>query len=255
MPESSTACPEGGIDLRGRTALVTGGAVRIGRAISIALAGAGARVVIHYKSSSAEAEAAREEIEAAGGVAALIQADLSSVSEVRRLGEEAPQSFGPIDILVNNASIFPAERFEEVDEELWETAIAINLRAPFFLSQQMGAAMKARGGGVIINLADLAGIQSWSSYAAHSISKAGVIHLTKVAARALAPEVRVAAIAPGTVLPPESLTTEQIAELAVRAPLQRNGSPEDVVRALFYLLSAEFVTGEVLAVDGGRLLK
>src|SRR5690606_5818640 len=113
--------------------------------------------------------------------------------------------FGPIDILVNNASVFPPAPFLEVDLTLWEDTMAVNLRAPFFLTQIFGRAMKERGGGVIVNLADLAGLQPWSAYAAHAISKAGLIHLTRVAARALAPEVRVSAIAPGTILPPDTL--------------------------------------------------
>jgi NAD(P)-dependent dehydrogenase (short-subunit alcohol dehydrogenase family) len=130
----------------------------------------------------------------------------------------------------------------------------VNLRAPFFLTQRLGAAMQGRGGGVIVNLADLAGLQTWRGYAAHGISKAALVHLTRVAARALAPHVRVVAIAPGTVLPPEDFSKEEIERLAQRAPLRRNGSPEDVVRALLYALQADFVTGEVLVVDGGRLL-
>jgi pteridine reductase len=255
MRKSRATHPGEAVDLRGSTALVTGGAVRVGRAISIALAGAGARVIIHYNSSAEQAESAVAEIVAAGGQAVALGADLGTMAGVEALIDQAPREFGPIDILVNNASIFPAERFEEVDEELWEATMGINLRAPFFLSRKLGAAMKVEGGGVIVNLADLAGIQSWASYAAHGISKAGLVHLTKVAARALAPEVRVCAIAPGTVLPPENLTSSQIEELAARAPLQRNGSADDVIRALFYLLTADFVTGEVLVVDGGRLLR
>ncbi|HUE97226.1 MAG TPA: SDR family oxidoreductase, partial [Longimicrobiaceae bacterium] len=118
-----------------------------------------------------------------------------------------------------------------------------------------GAGMKERGHGVVINIADLAGIQSWKGYAAHGVSKAGLIHLTKIAARALAPEVRVAAIAPGTVLPPEDLTAEEIETLADRAPLKRIGGPDDVADAVLHLARADFVTGEVLVVDGGRLLE
>jgi NAD(P)-dependent dehydrogenase (short-subunit alcohol dehydrogenase family) len=243
------------LELKGRTALVTGGAVRVGRAISRALAAHGARVVVHFNSSGSAAEELVGEIRAAGGEAAAVGADLSSVHGVRKLIDAAEQPFGPIDVLINNASIFPPERLAEVDEDLWESTIAINLRAPFFLTQRLGGGMKSRGGGVIINLADLAGIQAWTGYAAHSISKAGLIHLTRIAARALAPEVRISAIAPGTVLPPEDLSEDEIQSLAARAPLQRNGGPEDVVQAVLYLIGAEFVTGEVMVVDGGRMLR
>lgn len=252
---SEEAGRAGDTSLRGRTALVTGGAVRVGRAISMALGSRGARVVVHYnRSAEAAAEVVRE-IEAAGGEATAIGADLGQMAEVERLAREAEQAFGPIDILVNNASIFPAETFAQVDLDVWESTFAINLRAPFFLTQRIGLGMKERGRGVVINLADLAGIQAWRGYSAHSISKAGLVHLTRIAARALAPEVRVSAIAPGAVLPPDGTSTEELQTLADLAPLKRIGSPEDVVGALLYLISADFVTGEILVVDGGRLLR
>lgn len=235
-------------------ALVTGGAVRIGRAISSALAEDGYTLVIHYNSSSGPADELVDEVRAKGGEAVAIGADLADAEAVRRLAEEAVAAFGGIDVLVNNASVFPAERLEETDEALWDHTIAVNLKAPFFLIRHLAATLRERRG-VVINMADLAGMQSWAAYAAHGISKAGIIHLTRVAARSLAPEVRVNGIAPGTVLPPESMTDEEIRLLAERAPLKRNGSPEDVVRALRYLLQAGFVTGETLVVDGGRLLR
>ena len=195
-----------------------------------------------------------DEIRGKGGEAVAIAADLADTDAVRRLAEKAVAAFGGIDVLVNNASVFPAERLEETDEALWDHTIAVNLRAPFFLIRHLAATLRERRG-VVINMADLAGIQTWGAYAAHGISKAGVIHLTRVAARSLAPEVRVNGIAPGTVLPPESMSDEEIRQLAERAPLKKNGSPDDVVRALRYLLQADFVTGETLVVDGGRLLR
>lgn len=237
-----------------RVALVTGGAVRVGRAISSALAEDGYGLIIHYNSSSGPADELVEEIRSAGGEAVAIGADLADADEVRRLAEEATAAFGGIDVLVNNASVFPAERLEETDEALWDHTIAVNLRAPFFLIRHLAATLRERRGAVI-NMADLAGMQPWAAYAAHAISKAGVIHLTRVAARSLAPEVRVNGIAPGAVLPPESMSDAEIQSLAERTPLKRNGSPEDVVRALRYLLQADFVTGETLVVDGGRLLR
>jgi pteridine reductase len=237
-----------------RVALVTGGAVRIGRAISTALVEDGYRLIIHYNSSSGPADELVEEIRSAGGDAVAIGADLADAAEVRRLAEEATAAFGGIDLLVNNASVFPAERLEETDEALWDHTIAVNLKAPFFLIRHLTPTLRERKG-IVINMADLAGIQTWAAYAAHGISKAGVVHLTRVAARSLAPEVRVNGIAPGTVLPPETMPQEEIRQLAERAPLKKNGSPDDVVRALRYLLQADFVTGETLVVDGGRLLR
>ncbi len=242
------------MELSDRVALVTGGAVRLGRAISLALAGEGMRVVVHYNSSSAEADALVEEIRRGGGDAAAIGADLSRADEVRRLADEAPRAFGGIDVLVNNASVFPPERLEETDEALWDNTLAVNLRAPFFLIRHLAPALRERRGAVV-NLCDLAGLQAWGAYAAHGISKAGLVHLTKVAARSLAPEVRVNGIAPGAVLPPESMGADEIAALERGTPLGRIGSPDDVVRAVLYLLRADYVTGEILVVDGGRLLR
>ena len=235
-------------------ALVTGGAVRVGRAISSALAEDGYRLVIHYNSSSGPADELVDEIRSAGGEAVAIGADLADADAVRRLAAEAVEAFGGIDVLVNNASVFPAERLEATDEALWDHTMAVNLRAPFFLIRHLVPTLRERKG-VVINMADLAGIQTWAAYAAHGISKAGIVHLTKVAARSLAPDVRVNGIAPGTVLPPESMSEAEIESLARRAPLQKNGSPDDVVRALRYLLAADFVTGETLVVDGGRMLR
>ena len=249
-----TSSGAGEMELRGRVALVTGGAVRVGRAVSLGLARAGARVVVHYNSSAAEAGALAREIEALGSEAALCRADLSRHEEVLRLADEAERAFGGVDVLVNNASGFPAERLDEVDGALWDDTIAVNLKAPFFLTQRIGGAMKGRGSGVIVNIADLAGLQPWTAYAAHSISKAGLVHLTRIAARALAPEVRVVGIAPGSVLPPDDFTPEDVARLVDRIPLGRIGSPDDVVDAVLYLIGASFVTGEVLVIDGGRRL-
>jgi NAD(P)-dependent dehydrogenase (short-subunit alcohol dehydrogenase family) len=243
------------MELRGRTALVTGGAVRVGRAISSALAAEGMRLVVHYGHSAAEAEGLVGSIRAAGGEAVAVRADLASRAEVERLAAEAEDAFGGVDVLVNNASVFPAARMEEVDEAVWEGTMAVNLRAPFFLTQRLGAAMRRRGEGVVVNLCDLAGLQVWEGYAAHSISKAALVQHTRVAALSLAPEVRVVGIAPGTVLPPEDFPPAEVERLARRTPLQRNGSPADVVLALLYLLRADFVTGQVLVVDGGRMLK
>jgi pteridine reductase len=237
-----------------RAALVTGGAVRVGRAISEALAGDGFAVVVHYHGSAGEAHGLVEAIRAGGGTARAVRADLSRAGEVERLASEAVAAFGGLDLLVNNASVFPEAGIEETDEALLDHTLAVNLKAPFLLLRHLAPALRARRGSVV-NLGDLAGIQSWASYAAHGVSKAGLLHLTRVAARALAPEVRVNAIAPGTVLPPEGLSEGEVARLAERAPLGRNGDPADVVRALRYLLAAPFVTGETLVVDGGRLLR
>jgi pteridine reductase len=232
--------------------LITGGAVRVGRAISLALAGAGYRVVVHYGSSEEEARSLVGEIREGGGRAVALQADLSDHEGVLRLADEALNAFGGLDLLVNSAASFAEEGLEEVDGALWESVMAVNLRAPFFLTQRIGGAMREAAGGAIVNIADLSGVQAWRGHAAHGIAKAGLVHLTKVAARSLAPRVRVNAVVPGTVLPPPGTPEEEVRRLADRAPLERIGSPEDVAGAVLYLARAEFVTGTVLTVDGGR---
>jgi NAD(P)-dependent dehydrogenase (short-subunit alcohol dehydrogenase family) len=242
------------MELQGRVALVTGGAVRVGRAMATALAGRRMRLVVHYNSSSGDADSLVEEIRGAGGDAVAIGADLADARAVERLARDAVAAFGGVDVLVNSASVFPPQRLEETDDALLDHTLAVNLKAPFLLTRHLAPTLRERRG-AIVNMADLAGIQAWGAYAAHGIAKAGVVHLTQVSARSLAPEVRVNAIAPGAVLPPDSMDADGVADLARKAPLQRNGSPDDVVRALIYLLEADFVTGQVLVVDGGRILR
>ncbi|HET7234776.1 MAG TPA: SDR family oxidoreductase [Longimicrobium sp.] len=242
------------MDLSGKTALVTGGAIRVGRAISLALAGEGARLVVHYNSSSGDADRLVGEVREGGGEAVAIGADLSRGDEVERLAREAAAAFGGIDVLVNNASVFPPERLEDTDETLWDHTLAVNLKAPFLLIRHLAATLRERRG-CVVNMCDLAGLQPWAAYAAHGVAKAGLAHLTRVAARSLAPEVRVNGIAPGAVLPPESMGQDELDALARSTPLKHIGSPDDVTRALLYLVHADYVTGEILVVDGGRMLR
>ena len=242
------------IDRTGQVALVTGGAVRLGRAMSLALAGRGMRLAVHYNRSAEDAEALCREIAGQGGTAEAFGEDFSASGAAERLAGRVVERFGGVDVLVNSASVFPPQTLEETDEALWDQTVAVNLRAPFFLIRHLAATLRERGG-VVVNMADLAGMQPWARHAAHGIAKAGIIHLTRVAARALAPEVRVVGIAPGAVLPPEGTTPAEMARLGRMAALGRTGSADDVVKALLYLLDAGFVTGETLVVDGGRLLR
>jgi pteridine reductase len=166
----------------------------------------------------------------------------------------AYQAFGRLDVLVNNASLFERTPVGEIDAAAWDRVMAVNLRAPFLLSRA-AAGHLAETAGVIVNIADLSAFQAWPSYAHHAVSKAGLVHLTRVLARALGPAVRVNAIAPGTVLPPEGWDGADSAGGGPdRRVLARAGDPEDVARALLYLIESPFVTGEVMVVDGGRML-
>jgi pteridine reductase len=238
------------MNLGGQVALVTGAGRRIGRAIALRLGAEGARVIVHYRNSRSEAEAVAEEIVRSGGEAACIQAELARVAEIARLFEEAEKRFRRLDILVNNAAIFSPTPVGRTQESQWDAILDVNLKAQFFAAQCAAPLLAQSGHGRIINLASLGGLQAWTTYMAYSVSKAGVIMLTRCLARALAPAVSVNAIAPGTISFPGDTT--ETAERGLRgSPLQRTGSAEDVTNAGIYLIGAEFVTGQVLVVDGG----
>jgi pteridine reductase len=239
------------MEIAGKVALVTGGAHRLGRTFSLALAGAGADVVVNYNSSAAEAAATVREIEALGRRARAVQADVSSGAAVARLVADTEREFGRLDILVNSASLFERAALPDIDEAAWDRVLGVNLKGPFLLSRAAAPLLARDGGGTIVNIVDLSALQPWPSYAHHAVSKAGLLHLTRVLARALAPAVRVNSIAPGTVLPPEDDDAEDGSE---RRLVARTGEPADVASALLYLVRSDFVTGENVVVDGGRLL-
>jgi pteridine reductase len=243
------------MDPRGKSALVTGGAHRVGGVLSRALARAGAQVVVNYRSSAAAAQRTVDEIREAGGHAVAVQADVSNGEQVRRLVAEARAHFGRLDIVVNSASLFEACPFEEISEQAWDRVLAVNLKGPFLLAQAAAPQLRAHGEGLIVNILDLSAFQAWPSYLHHGVSKAGLHNLTRTLARLLAPAVRVNAIAPGTVLPPPGTSPEEIERDRQRIPLARIGSPEDVARALLFLVQSDFITGETIVVDGGRMLR
>ncbi len=237
-------------ELEGQVALVTGAGRRIGRAVAIRLASEGARVVVHYRSSQAEAEAVAAEIVRGGGEAVCLQAELTRVAEIERLFGHIEQKFGRLDILVNNAAIFSPTPLGETQEAQWDAILDTNLKAQFFSAQRAAPLLAKSGRGRIINFASLGGLQAWPTYTAYSVSKAGVIMLTRCLARALAPAITVNAIAPGTISFLED--APEVAERAIRSvPLRRTGSAEDIADAVIYLVGAGFVTGQVLVVDGG----
>jgi pteridine reductase len=243
------------MDLRGRVALVTGAGRRLGRAMAAALADRGMTLAIHHHASSAGANELRQEIVAAGGRAVCFEADLTDAHAARALPAQVVAEFGRLDVLVNSAAVMHRLSFEETTPEQWDAVQDLNLRAVFFCTQGAAPALRAARGKVV-NLADLAGLEAWPGFAAHSVSKAGVVMLTKVSALSLAPDVTVNAIAPGAVLVPDEYDAEERDRLARATPLRRLGNPSDVVSALLYLLEGgDFVTGEVLVVDGGRLIR
>jgi pteridine reductase len=240
------------MELRGRVALVTGAGRRLGRIMARALAERGMRVAIHHNASAAGAEELREEIVGSGGQALCFAADLTDAAAACQLPSRVVQEFGQLDVLVNSAAVFHRLAFEDTTPEQYDSIQNLNLRSVFFCTQGAASALRAARGKVV-NLADLSGLEPWPGFVAHSVTKAGVVMLTKVLARSLAPAVTVNAIAPGAVLVPDEYTAAERDQLARSTPLRRLGNPSDVVSALMYLLEGgDFVTGEVLIVDGGR---
>lgn len=236
--------------LKGQVALITGAGRRIGRAIALRLGAEGAHIIVHYRSSRSEAEGVAAEIIRNAGEATCMQAELTSVAEINGLFTKIDERFRRLDILVNNAAIFSPTPLGQTQEAQWDAILDTNLKAQFFCAQGAAPLLKRSGRGRIINFASVGGLQAWPTYTSYCVSKAGVIMLTRCLARALAPGVTVNAIAPGTISFPED--APEIAERAIRsAPLQRTGSVEDITNTVVYLLGAEFVTGQVLVVDGG----
>jgi pteridine reductase len=234
----------------GKVALVTGAGKRLGRAIALRLAEEGADVVVHYGNSAKDAADVVGRIEEMGQKAVALQANLQDVNEIRKLFLDAGNELGKLDLLVNSAANFLPGSVISTTEEIWDASLDTNVKAPFFCSQA-AAPMLRRSKGAVVNFADTGGLIGWPGFLPHSVSKAGVVMLTKCLAKALAPEVRVNAIAPGTITMPGD-PPEWESDFVKLAPLSRTGKPSDIADAVVYLATAEFLTGQVLVVDGGR---
>ncbi len=243
------------MDLNGKVALVTGAGRRVGKAIALALASRGAALAIHYRSSRAEAEAVAAEIAANGGRAQSFRADLEKVAEIELMVSEVIAAFGRIDVLINSASVFHRKTIEEFTEHDWDVTLDTNLKAPAFLSKFAGAAMRRQGAGKIVNIGDWAGIRPYNNYFPYTVSKSGIIGLTRTLAKALAPEVQVNCVALGPVIAPEEYSSEEIARMVAGTLTKKMGSPQDVARAVLFLCEGtDFATGSTLVLDGGRLI-
>jgi NAD(P)-dependent dehydrogenase (short-subunit alcohol dehydrogenase family) len=241
------------LPLTGKVALVTGAAKRIGRNVALRLASEGADVIVNYRSSKTDAEEVVAQISSMGRRAIAIQADVARRAEVREMFAAVEKEFGGLDILVNNVGMFFPAKFEDLTEEQWDTILDTNLKSQFLCSQAAAAMLRRSGHGRIINFASLGGILAWPSYTHYCVSKAGVIMLTRCLARALAPDITVNAIAPGTISFPDD--SPELAEGYIRrTPLGRTGTPEDIEGAVMFLAQSPFVTGQVIVVDGGRSL-
>ncbi len=260
------------ISLHNQTVVVTGGAKRVGRAIALECAAAGANVAITFNSSENAARQLVEELKIEYSKSptksptkqrfAAFQAELSDDNEVRQLVNNIVEGFGRVDALVNNAAIFRRTPFETLTEADFDSHIASNLKAPFLTSKHFGDIFVAQKSGCIVNIADIHGLRPLKNYIPYCASKAGVISLTESFAKALAPHVRVNCICPGTILPPSEAQGEsdeysdEVAQLAARVPLQRIGSPEEIAQTACFLIGGpQFISGAVLPVDGAEHLR
>ncbi len=229
-------------------ALVTGGAHRLGKAFALSLARLGYDIVLHYHSAEDDARQTQVEIESLQRRVTLAPADLTDPGQIQTL----VSNLESLSILVNSAAYMPNESVESLSLETWNTTLELNLRAPFLLAQ--ACAKKMSGGGLIVNITDVGGQKAWSRYPSYTVSKAALESLTRILARALAPKIRVNAIAPGFVLQSEVVSAEEWERLIGRVPLKRPARSEEVASALEFLIKNEYVTGQTIVVDGGYSL-
>jgi NAD(P)-dependent dehydrogenase (short-subunit alcohol dehydrogenase family) len=240
----------------GKRALVTGGAKRLGKEIASALAGAGASVVIHYNTSGAPAEEFCAALEASGTTAVPVQADLDDPAQAEGLFDAAWKALDGIDLLVNNASIFPTGRMDGMTLADLDANVRVNAWAPFLATRAFHRRVKDTDGtGSVVNLLDTRLVGGDLAHAPYHLSKAMLAEITSMTAVEFAPELQVNGVAPGAVMPPEGLGDEYLAGLTAELPLRRRGYPADIAEATLYLLGASFVTGQVIFVDGGRHLR
>ncbi len=242
------------MELRGRVALVTGGARRVGKAITLALARAGAHVIINHHASPAAAHETEWAARALGVEALAFQADITDRARVDEMVRAATARFGAIDLLVNNASPFEPTPFPTADVAAWQRVIEQIIHGSFYVTNAVAPGMLAQQRGAIINLVDMFAFSPRKNFAAHGVGKAGLLAMTRQFALDLAPHVRVNAIAPGPVLPPDDYTPERMIQTASRTVLKRWGTADDIAETVLFLARAEYITGEVIVVDGGEHL-
>ena len=240
------------MELRGKSALVTGGAHRVGKAITLMLARAGANVAVNYFSSAQAAQETIAEVEALGVQGRAIQCDVSDYDQVVAMTDTITQAFGGVDIIVHRASLFDTISVPPDDLDTWRRVTRISIDGAFYVCNLLAPGMLARGGGAIVNIVDLSAWEPWPKFTAHAVGKAGLLALTKQLALELAPTVRVNAVAPGPVLPPPDYNEKSAQAAAQRTLLKRWGTPEDVAQAVRYLIEADYVTADVITVDGGE---
>ena len=240
------------MEIRGKVALITGGAHRVGRAITLMLAAQGANVAINYYSSAEAAQETAAAAEALGVQALPVQADVADADQVDAMATRIEQRFGGVDIIVNGADLFAQHPFPTDDLSVWRRVTAISIDGPYYVCNRLAAGMLARGGGAIVNIVDLSAWEPWANFTAHVVSKAALLALTRQLALELGPTIRANAVSPGPVLRPPTMSDRAYQAAAASTLLDRWGSAEDVARAVRYLIEADYMTADVLTVDGGE---
>lgn len=240
------------MDIKNKVALVTGGAHRVGKAITLMLARAGANVVINYHTSATQAEVTAEEVRALGAKPLVIQANIADYSQVKAMAGQVKIWFEGVDILVNSADRWEKSPFPSEDIGPWERIISTGVNGPYYVTNAFAPMMLERGGGAIVNIVDLSAWEAWPNFTAHAVAKSALLALTRQSALELGPTIRVNAVAPGPVLPPSDYSPKQIENVAARTLLNRWGSAEDVAQAVKFLIEADYISGETIRVDGGE---
>lgn len=250
---------EKAVNLAGRTALITGGAKRLGRETALTLAGRGMNIVLHYHTSGAAAAELAQRISSIGVKVYTVPGDLADPSRTDELMNRAIKAAGKIDVLINNAAIYRADQFSDLLPENLETSLRVNALSPLLLSRVFAAHFAARAmgamGGSIINLLDCRIRDYDRGHVSYSLSKKLLLYLTEMMAVEFAPYIRVNGVAPGIILPEPGKGSEHIERLKLSNPLEKWGSVDDVTRTVLFLLESDFITGQVIFVDGGRFLK
>lgn len=240
------------MELKGKTALITGGARRVGRGITLAFAQAGANVVINYNNSSADAVQTARDAEAMGVLALPVQADVSDYDQVGSMVDQAVARFGTVDILVNNASVFLPNPLPTDDLGIWRKSIDTLVHGPFYCANRVAPVMLANDGGVIIGISDLSALEPWPGFAGHAVGKGAILTLTRQLALELSPRIRANAVVPGPALRPVDYDDETYERVADNTLLGRWGTPAEMAGAVLFLAQADYITGEVITVDGGQ---
>lgn len=242
------------MDIRGGVALVTGGAHRVGKAITLELARAGADVVILYNSSGAAAAATARQAEALGVKAATVQCDIANLKAVRQMAQDLRTHFSRLNILVNSADWFTTHPFPTESYDAWHRTVDVTVHGSFYVSNELAPLLLEQPEAAVVNIVDLSAWHAWPNFTGHAVAKSALLALTRQMALELAPSVRVNAVAPGPVMPPPHYNEERIRRSSDRTLLKRWGKAEDVAHAVRFLIESNFTTGEVLRVDGGELI-